>query len=111
MVLIDPEARTWDRTAYAVGFRARLSETLASGVTTHSWRCGWEDADVELLESARHQRVLADGGKDDFEETWGLLFDAGGDARVHGIEFDENRTQPWKEGWIDADINLGARGL
>jgi hypothetical protein len=26
---------------------------------------------------------------------------------VAGIPFDENRTAPWKEGWIDADINLG----
>jgi hypothetical protein len=28
----------------------------------------------------RHKRVLADGGEDDYAETWGLLFDACGDA-------------------------------
>ena len=27
----------------------------------------------------------ADGGEDDYAETWGVLFDAGGDARVNGI--------------------------
>ena len=27
---------------------------------------------------------------------------------VNGISFDERRTQPWKEGWIDADIPLDA---
>jgi hypothetical protein len=26
---------------------------------------------------------------------------------VNGIPFDRDRTQPWKEGWINADINLG----
>jgi hypothetical protein len=55
----------------------------------------------------RHNRVLAAGGEDDYPETWSILFDAGGDARVSGIPFDENRTAPWKGGWIDADINLG----
>jgi hypothetical protein len=51
--------------------------------------------------------VLAEGGEDNFTATWGVLFDAGGDARVNGIPFDRARTQPWKEGWFDADINLG----
>ena len=41
-----------------------------------------------MLESGRHNRVLAEGGEDDFPETWGLLFDAGEDARVNGIPFD-----------------------
>lgn len=39
-----------------------------------------------------------------------MLFDAGGDARVNGVGFDENRTDPWKEGWIDVDIKLGTLG-
>jgi hypothetical protein len=65
---------------------------------------------MELLESARHDSVLADGGEDYYLATWGLLFDAGGDARVNGILFDRVRTQPWKQGWIDADINLGVNG-
>jgi hypothetical protein len=41
-------------------------------------------------------------------DTWGLLFDAGGDARANRIPFDEERTSPWKEGWIETDVNLGA---
>ena len=60
-----------------------------------------------MLETERHRQTLAEGKEDDFETTWGLLFDTGGDARVYGIAFDESRTAPWKEGWIDADINLG----
>jgi hypothetical protein len=71
----------------------------------------WEDADTEALELDRHKRVLADGGEDDYAETWGLLFDAGGDARANGVPFDEGRTQPWKEGWISADINVGLAGI
>jgi hypothetical protein len=51
------------------------------------------------------------GGEDDYAETWGLLFDAGGDARANGVPFDECRTQPWKEGWIAADINVGLAGF
>jgi hypothetical protein len=35
------------------------------------------------------------------------LYDIGGDARVHGISFDEHRTEPWKHGWIDVDMRLG----
>ena len=34
-----------------------------------------------------------------------------GDARVNSIPFDESRTAPWKEGWIETDINLGVHGL
>jgi len=58
----------------------------------------------------RHKRVLADGGEDDYAETWGLLFDAG-DARTNGVPFDEGRTQRWKERWIAADINVGLAGF
>jgi hypothetical protein len=47
---------------------------------------------------------------DEYADTWGLLFDAGGDARANGIPFDEERTLPWKDGWIDTDVNLGAHG-
>lgn len=64
----------------------------------HCWRCGWEDADTEMLESARHRRILADGGEDEYPETWGLLFDG-------------DRTVPWKEGWIETDINMGVHGV
>jgi hypothetical protein len=99
---------TWNRADYAAGFRARLDQVPSSKNQSHSWQCGWEDAHLELLASEKHDQMLADGGCDDYGETWGLLFDAGGDARVNGIAFDERRTQPWKEGWICADINFGA---
>ena len=95
--------------------RSRLSGTSSCDTgfrdRHHCWRCGWEDADTEALELDRHKRVLADGGEDDYAETWGLLFDAGGDARANGVPFDEGRTQPWKEGWIAADINVGLAGF
>ena len=32
-------------------------------------------------------------------------------ARTNGVPFDEGRTQPWKEGWIAADINMGLAGI
>jgi hypothetical protein len=72
---------------------------------------GWEDADTEAFELDRHKRVLVDGREDDYAETWGLLFDAAGDARANGVPFDEGRTQPWKEGSIAADINVGLAAL
>jgi hypothetical protein len=108
---IHPGLATWSGTDYAEGLRARFADIAMPDDATHSYRCGWEDADTELLESARHKRVLAEGREDDFGATWGVLFDAGGDARGHGIAFDETRTQPWKEGWIDVDIKMGMAGL
>ena len=71
----------------------------------------WEDADTEMLELARHNHAIAEGREDDYSNTWSLLFDAGGDARVNGIPFAEERTVPWKEGRIETEINLGVRGL
>ena len=84
----------WDTIEYAAGYRARLAAIPDSEIAHHCWRCGWEDADTEALELDRHKRVLADGGEDAYAETWGLLFDAGGDARANGVRFDEGRTQP-----------------
>ena len=94
----------WDTIEYGAGYRARLAAIPDSEIAHHCWRCGWEDADTEALELDRHKRVLADGGEDNYAETRGLLFDAGGDARANSVPFDEGRTQPWKEGWT-ADIN------
>jgi len=79
----------WESVEYAAGYRARLAAIPDSEIAHHCWRCGWEDADTEALELDRHKRVLADGGEDDYAETWGLLFDAGGDARANGVPFDE----------------------
>ena len=101
----------WTPVEYAAGYRARLAAIPDSETADHCWRCGWEDADTEVIELARHKRVLAEGREDNYPETWGLLFDAGGDARVNGVPFDEGRTEPWKEGWIAADINMGTAGI
>jgi hypothetical protein len=30
---------------------------------------------------------------------------------VNGIPFDDERTAPWKEGWVETDINLGVHGV
>ena len=70
----------WQPVEYASGYRARLAGIPDSEEAHHCWRCGWEDADTEALESDRNKRVLAEGGEDDYANTWGLLFDTGGDA-------------------------------
>ena len=101
----------WDKEEYAAGYRARLTAIPDFEGAHHCWRVGWEDADTEVLELARHNQAIAEGREDDYSDTWGLLFDAGGDARVNGIPFSEERTAPWKEGWIETDINLGVHGL
>ncbi len=108
---IHPGLATWSSVEYAEGLRARFAEIPMPDDATHSYRCGWEDGDTKLLESAQHKRAIAEGKEDDFPEAWWLLFDADGDARVNGIPFDEERTDPWKEGWIETDVNLGVRGV
>ncbi len=75
----------WDKAEYAASFRARFAAIPDSDQAHHCWRVGWEDADTELLESSRHSRAVAEGKEDDYLNTWGLLFDAGGDARGNGI--------------------------
>jgi hypothetical protein len=40
--------------------------------THHFWRLGWEDADTELLESARHSRTVAGGREDEYADTPGV---------------------------------------
>jgi hypothetical protein len=56
----------WDKEEYAEGYRARLSAIPDSAEAHHCWRNGWEDADTELLESARHSRILAEGREDEY---------------------------------------------
>jgi hypothetical protein len=101
----------WDKAEYVAGYRARLTAIPNSEDAHHCWRVGWEDADTELLESERHNRAVEEGREDDYPDTWGVLFDAGSDARANGIPFDEKRTAPWKEGWTATDINLGVVGV
>jgi hypothetical protein len=87
----------WDNEEYAAGYRARFTAIPDFEGAHHCWRVGWEDADTEVLELARHNQVIADGREDDYSDTCGLLFDAGSDARVNGIHFSEERTALWKE--------------
>jgi hypothetical protein len=105
------ELKQWDSLEYAAGYRARLAAIPNTETAHHCWRCGWEDADTEALESVRHQQVLNEGGEDNYPKTWGLLYDAGGDARANRVPFDDCRTEPWKEGWITAAINMGMTSI
>ena len=41
------------------------------------------------------------------EDPWKKLFSAGEEARTKTISFDIERAEPWKRGWISADIRLG----
>lgn len=91
---VHPGMKTWNKAEYADGVRARFAAIAMPEEASHAYTCGWEDTDTELLETERHRRVLAEGGEDDFGSTWGVLIDAGGDARAYGIEFDETRTDP-----------------
>ena len=60
----------WEPVEYASGYRARLAGIPDSEEAHHCWRCGWEDADTEALESDRNKRALAEGGEDDYQNTW-----------------------------------------
>ena len=97
----------WDREEYGAGYRARFSDIPDYEIAHHCWRCGWEDADTEAIESSRHKQALAEGREDRLEDTWGNLLDCGEGARANGVPFDEQRTEPWREGWIAVDISLG----
>jgi hypothetical protein len=112
-MMIHPELAAlngpWDKYEYAAGYRARLTAIPDFDGAHHCWRASV--GKTEMLELARHRKALAEGREDDYPETWGLLFDAGGDARVNGIPFDDERTATWKEGWIETDINLGVHGV
>jgi hypothetical protein len=107
---VSPELKEWVPAEYEAGYAARFADASESLTATHCWRVGWEDANTELSESARQNRLIAEGRGGEFTETWFTLYDIGGDARVNGIRFDEHRTEPWKLGWIDVDIKLGTIG-
>ena len=92
---------------YAAGFRARLADIPISDAAHPNWQSGWIDADTELLESARHRRVLEEGGEDDYPAARALLFDTGRNARLNGLPFNTTRTEPWKQGCILAEITVG----
>lgn len=96
---------------YGLGYRARLAGMLLVVEAPSAWRSGWDDADTDRIELIRHQKIVAEGLEDGYEASWGVLFDAGCEARVHGIAFEEGRTRPWQAGWIKADIRLGFPGV
>jgi hypothetical protein len=54
--------------------KRRITVGVLAGTTLK--RSCWSPSDT--------RKVLANGGEDDFAATWGVLFDAGGDARVNG---------------------------
>ena len=92
---------------YAAGFRARLAEIPMAEDAHPSRFAGWEDADTELLEEARHRQWVAEGKEDGYLGTRRLLYDAGHTARENGLPFDDARTEPWKAGWVAAYILIG----
>ena len=53
----------WDKEEYAAGYRARLTAIPDFEGAHHCWRVGWEDADTEVLELARHNRSSQRAGK------------------------------------------------
>lgn len=103
----EPELKTWVPAEYEAGYEARFAGASESVTATPCWQAGWQDADIELTESSRQKQHSEDDPGEQFGQTWWRLYDIGGDARVHGIPFGENRTEPWKLGWIDVDIRLG----
>ena len=57
-IRVHPGLATWNKTEYADGLRARFAAIAMPESASHSYRCGWEDADTEMLETERHRRVL-----------------------------------------------------
>lgn len=74
--------KQWEREEYAAGYRARFAEIPNSEIAHPCWGIGWKDADTEAIESTRHKHALAEGMEDHFEDTWGILFDSGEEARA-----------------------------
>jgi hypothetical protein len=105
--VVSPELKEWVPAEYEAAYAARFANASESLTATHCSCVGWEDANTELSESARQNRLVAEGREGELTETWFTLYDIGGDGRLNGIPFDEHRTEPWKLGWIDVDIKLG----
>ena len=59
----------WDKEEYAAGYRARLTAIPDFDGAHHCWRVGWEDADTEILELARHNQAIAEGREDDYSNN------------------------------------------
>ena len=81
------------------------------GGRSPAWCSGWEDADTDRLKLSRYRKVVDEGLEESYEAPLGVLFDAGREARLHGISFDEGRTQPWQAGWVKTDSSVGVSGI
>lgn len=44
---------------------------------------------------------------DEVEDPWKMLFEAGRNARIEAEPFNTERAEPWKRGWVAADIQVG----
>ena len=60
---VSAELKEWVPAEFEAGYAARFADASESLTATHCWRVGWEDADTELSESARRNRIIAEGGK------------------------------------------------
>jgi hypothetical protein len=88
----------WDKDEYAAGYRACLTAIPDFDGAHHCWRVGWEDADTEMLELARHRKALAEGKEDDYADTWGPPIRRWRRCASERHPFDDDRTAPWKKG-------------
>jgi hypothetical protein len=70
---VSPERREWVTAEYEAGYAARFADASESLTATHCWRVGWEDVKTELSESARQNRLIAEGREGEFTETWFIL--------------------------------------
>ena len=56
-----PGLKEWVSAEYEAGYAARFADASESLTATHCWRVGWEDANTELSECARQNRLIAEG--------------------------------------------------
>jgi hypothetical protein len=50
---IDDDENPWDAAAYEAGYQARQEDAPASITATRSWRAGWADADMDVLQARK----------------------------------------------------------
>ncbi len=102
-----PGAEGWMPEEYEAGYRSRLENTDEFKTATYCWRAGWQDADRELRASG-HQEA-----KEMMNEAapaqWSS-YGTGRLARICGLPFDADRSDAWKQSWVQTDIELSLRG-
>jgi hypothetical protein len=52
----------WDSAKYAAWYWARFTAIHTSTTAHHCWQVGWDDPDTEVLDLARHNQAIAEGG-------------------------------------------------